>query len=320
MKHADFLLQVVVYELTPSFPQGRYTLSLTKLASYRTSTNPLDLAVTPATPSSPATIAVADLMKSLSIVALTPPGSSIEGLDGSANPHDWAMVDVARHFATVWSSSVACIGENEWLLADMEGNLIVLRRNIGGVTAEDQRRLEVTAEFRLGEIVNKIKPIFPTGINPGMAAAASQGKGKTRAGSLTSPTDPNGAPRGDIRTGPLVYPTAFLATVEGGVYLHATISPTYMDPLLRLQAALSARIQAPGHMPWTRYRAPRTEVKESDEPYRVVDGEVLECVLAMDDNLLEEVVGELNLGLGDRGGQMSRDEVRGWVESLKRLY
>ena len=47
---------------------------------------------------------------------------------------------------------------------------------------------------------------------------------------------------------------------------------------------------------------------------------MLECVLGMDDKLLEEVVGEVNVGLGDRGGQLSTNEIRAWTESLKRLY
>lgn len=67
--------------------------------------------------------------------------------------------EVARHFATVWTTAVADIGANQWLVSDAEGNLIVLRRNVDGITEEDRRRLEVTSELLLGEMVNRIRPV-----------------------------------------------------------------------------------------------------------------------------------------------------------------
>lgn len=67
--------------------------------------------------------------------------------------------EVARHFSTVWTTAVADIGENMWLVSDAEGNLIVLRRNVNGVTDDDRRRLEVTSEMLLGEMVNRIRPV-----------------------------------------------------------------------------------------------------------------------------------------------------------------
>ena len=241
------------------------------------------------------------------------------------------MFEIARHFATVWSSAVACTGENEWLLADMEGNLMVLRRNTNGPTAEDRKRLEVISEFRLGEVVNKIKPIMSPAVLANIMAEHAPGKGKARAGTATTAREPalkEAHSALDVeqpasttsRTGPLVYPTAFLATVEGGVYLHGTINPSYTDLLLRLQSAITSRIQAPGHMPWSNFRAVRTEVREAEEPYRVVDGEVLELVLGIGEDVLEEVVGELNAGSTGVGGGVGKEQVKAWVEGLRRLY
>lgn len=119
---------------------GKY--SLQKVATYRTSTAPVDIAVTDHT------IAVADLMKSISIIE----SNEIDALTIETK-------EVARHFSTVWTTAVADIGANQWLVSDAEGNLIVLRRNLDGITEEDRRRLEVTSEFLLGEMVNRIRPV-----------------------------------------------------------------------------------------------------------------------------------------------------------------
>lgn len=119
-------------------------VELRNIASYRTSTAPIDLAV------SDNLIAVADLMKSVSVV---------EASLSMESPIADRMKEVARHFQTVWTTAVADIAENTYLVSDAEGNLIVLRRNVNGVTAEDQRRLEVTSEMLLGEMVNRIRPV-----------------------------------------------------------------------------------------------------------------------------------------------------------------
>jgi DNA damage-binding protein 1 len=119
-------------------------VELRSVASYRTSTAPIDLAVTNNL------IAVADLMKSISVVeAAVIPGSEFTD----------RLKEVARHFQTVWTTAVADIAENTYLVSDAEGNLIVLRRNINGVTEDDRRRLEVTSEMLLGEMVNRIRPV-----------------------------------------------------------------------------------------------------------------------------------------------------------------
>lgn len=118
-------------------------MRLEKLASYRTSTAPVDVTVTGDL------IVVADLMKSVSIVKYR------EGEQGLPD----SLTEVSRHFQTVWSTGVACIGENAFLESDAEGNLIVLSRNINGATDEDERRLDVTSEISLGEMVNRIRPV-----------------------------------------------------------------------------------------------------------------------------------------------------------------
>ena len=264
-------LQVVLFGLVPS----RQSLELTKLATYRTSTNPLSLAVAP---TSPPTIAVADLMKSLSVLEVG---------------ENFQLKEVSRHFATLWSSATAVVGDNEWVVADMEGNLATLKRDPEGVTADDRKRLQLTGEFRLGEVVNKIVPIAS--------------KGKNRASSM--PTS--------VRSGPIVAPKAFLATIEGAIYMLGSINQAYTDVLLRLQSSLASKVQALGYMPWAKYRAWKTEVRDADEPFRFIDGEMVEQgLLHLSDADLEAVLRE--------GGllemNVTLEEVRTWGEELRRLY
>jgi DNA damage-binding protein 1 len=102
----------------------------------------------------------------------------------------------------------------------------------------------------------------------------------------------------------------------------ATINPAFVNVLLLLQSSLGTRVQAPGYMPWSKYRAWKTEVKEQDEPFRFVDGEMLEqALLAMSDVELETVLREA--GLMEEKPTLpavSVAEVRAWGEELRRLY
>jgi DNA damage-binding protein 1 len=114
-----------------------------KKATYRTATVPIDLAV------HDNVIAIADLMQSLSIVEI------IKGTDGV----DDKLEAVARHFQACWSTAVVYIDDDSYLESDHDGNLMVLRRNINGVTLEDRKRMEMTSSMNLGEGVNKIQRI-----------------------------------------------------------------------------------------------------------------------------------------------------------------
>ncbi len=281
-----------MYALVPRSKHS-HSLNLEKLAAYRTATNPLSLSVTPATKVSPALIAVADLMKSVSILMLIPPAPNT-GLS-------WELSETARHFATMWSSSVSVVSDNEWVAADMEGNLIVVRRNVNGVAEDDRKRLEVTSEFRLGEVVNSIVPV----------RMSSENLLTTRARGSSTTTNPNAVT--NVPAGPVVTPKAFLATVEGGVYMLGTISAEYQDVLMRLQQAVAVRTKGLGYMPWAKYRAFKNEVRETDEPFRFVDGELIEGFLNSSQETMEAVLADLGAGL-------DLETLRGMVEGLKRLH
>jgi DNA damage-binding protein 1 len=270
----------------------------------------MQISVTPSTATSPAIIAVADLMKSLSILELRQSGKD-------QTPR---LTEVSRHFDTLWSSACAPTGDNEWVVADMEGNLAILKRDPEGVTMDDKQRLQVTGEFRLGEVVNKIIGIPDSG----SATASSSGKGKERARTRSSVSEAHNGSRMEVekltRSGPIVQAKAFLATIEGAIYMLGTINPSYTDALLRLQTSLASQVQAPGFMPWAKFRAWKTEVRDTaDEPFRFVDGEMVEQgLLKLSDRHLETALRQA--GLMEGASPVTVQEVRSWGEELRRLY
>lgn len=119
------------------------SMKIEKLASYRTSTAPVDLTVVDDV------IVVADLMKSVCLVQFVP------GKDGTPDK----LAEIGRHYQTVWSTAVASVDDNTLLLSEAQGNVIVLSRNTQGVTDQDKHRLVPTSEIALGEMVNRIRPI-----------------------------------------------------------------------------------------------------------------------------------------------------------------
>jgi len=219
-------------------------------------------------------IAVADIMKSVSIVQYT---------RGRAGGPD-KLVEIARHFSIAWSTAVTCVDDDTYLESDAEGNLQVLRRNVSGVTEDDRRRLEVTSEMQLGEMVNRIRPI-------------------------KVPTTPD-----DV-----IIPKAFMATVEGSIYLFGLISQDKQDFLMRLQSSVAEHVSAPGEesisspgsIPFNTYRAFRNAVREGEEPFRFVDGELVEKFLDCKPDVQAKIVEGL-------GAQL--EDVKTIVEGLRRLH
>lgn len=137
---AALVKTVVIYKY---YETTTISADFTKLASYRCSTCPIDLVV------NENIIAVADLQKSLVLLEYQP----------SQENQPAKLFEVARHYQSYWATAVSYLGDNSYLESDQEGNLIILRRNTEGVTLEDQRRLEVTGEFHLGEMVNRMQKI-----------------------------------------------------------------------------------------------------------------------------------------------------------------
>ncbi|KAI1279993.1 mono-functional DNA-alkylating methyl methanesulfonate N-term-domain-containing protein [Xylaria sp. FL0933] len=233
---------------------------LKKLASYRSATYPIDVAV------DGDTIAVADLMKSMSLVDFTP----------AADGQPAKLTEVSRHYQSFWATALCHVDEGTWLESDTQGNLMVLRRNATGVTLEDKRRMEVTSEINLGEMVNKMRKVTV-----------------------------------DASDSAIIIPKAFIGTVEGGVYLFGIISPRYQDLLMRFQKKLADVVETTGTIEFSQYRSFRNEERESDGPFRFVDGELLERFLDLD----ERQQGKVCEGLGPNAEAM-----RNLVEELKRMH
>lgn len=138
---AALVKTVVVFDF--KYPSAS-TPIFEKKATYRTSTAPIDLCV------KGNIIAVADLMKSVSVLEYRPRSRAAAMQD--------ELVEAARHYQTVWTTAVSDVDKDIWLLADSEENLLVLSKDTEGATEEDRKRLRVTSELSLGEMVNRIRP------------------------------------------------------------------------------------------------------------------------------------------------------------------
>ncbi|EME40732.1 hypothetical protein DOTSEDRAFT_177898 [Dothistroma septosporum NZE10] len=255
---AALIKTVIIYDF--EFAASKATL--TKKASYRTATAPIDVCVTGNV------IAVTDLMKSMSLV---------EYKKGRTGMPD-TLTEIARHFETLWGTAVANVADNTYLQSDAEGNLIVLQHDTNGFSEEDRRRLRVTSELLLGEMVNRIRRIDVT------------------------PTH-----------GALVIPRAFLATVEGSIYLFALIVPGKQDLLMRMQNNMASLVKSPGHVEFATFRGFKNQVRDegANGPSRFVDGELIERFLDCGQDIQEEIIRDLGIEL---------EEARGMVESLRRIH
>lgn len=157
---------------------------------------------------------------------------------------------------------------------------MVLRQNLGGMTSYDRQRLEVVSEIRLGEMVNRIQRV-----------------------------------QVESSANAVVMPKAFMGTVDGSVYLFALIADSKRDLLMRLQQAVAARVQSLGNVPFNTYRAFKNSVREAEEPFRFVDGELIEKFLDCPATLQERICEDLGL---KKAAEV--EEMRAMVEGLRRMH
>lgn len=80
---------------------------------------------------------------------------------------------------------------------------------------------------------------------------------------------------------------------------------------MRLQSNLAALVDAPGHVPFAKYRAFKNQVREADEPFRFVDGELVEMFLDQDEEMQRRACEGLDVDV---------EGMRGIVEALRRLH
>lgn len=113
----------------------------------------------------------------------------------------------------------------------------------------------------------------------------------------------------------VVIPRAFLATVEGSIYLFCLIAPGKQDLLIRLQNQLAEMVQSSGGVPFAKFRGFRNQVRDAGEegPARFVDGELIERFLDCPVEVQEAVVKDLP-------GEVGVEEIRGMIEGLRRIH
>lgn len=80
---------------------------------------------------------------------------------------------------------------------------------------------------------------------------------------------------------------------------------------MRLQQAIASRVQSPGNVPFNTYRAFKNSVREAEEPFRFVDGELIEKFL--------DCPGTMQEGICEEVGMVDVEEMRTMVESLRRI-
>lgn len=120
---------------------------IVKIASYRTHSEPIDLGVRDNM------IAVGDLMKGPSLLEYS-----------SQNGTDYKLDEVARNYQTLWTTAIELWDKETIICGDAEGNMSIWRRDVNGVTDEDQKRLQLVGDIRIGEMVNRIRkgePLTP---------------------------------------------------------------------------------------------------------------------------------------------------------------
>lgn len=81
---------------------------------------------------------------------------------------------------------------------------------------------------------------------------------------------------------------------------------------MRLQSTLAAYVDSVGNLPFNKFRAFRSMVREADEPFRFVDGELIERFLSCEPSIQEEIVRLL--------GAVNVESVKGMIEALRRLH
>lgn len=82
---------------------------------------------------------------------------------------------------------------------------------------------------------------------------------------------------------------------------------------MRLQGYIAAYVDSLGNMPFNKFRAFRSAVREAEEPFRFVDGELIERFLSCEPQIQEEIVGFL-------GGEVDVEGVKATIEALRRLH
>ncbi|KAI5813292.1 mono-functional DNA-alkylating methyl methanesulfonate N-term-domain-containing protein [Pyronema omphalodes] len=279
-----------------SYTSLRSSTGLTKLCSHRTHSSPIDLSI------SGNIISIADLMK----------GPHILQFHRLPSPH---LKELAHTYQTSWTTSLTAIDKHTVIAADADTNITMWQRD--EEVLGDRKRLRCIAEFRLGEMVNRFRniPGNPGGVPVlGMPGSYRGEPGKdvpmdSSASAAVGVASGSGsaAISAETETRPLT-PIAFLATVEGGIYMIATIRGDLVDLLLNLQTEMMKVVKSLGELEWGKWRAYSGLDRCAEEPLRVVEGEFVGRFLELEEGMQRSLVDKI-------GGTL--ENVKEAVESLR---
>jgi DNA damage-binding protein 1 len=80
---------------------------------------------------------------------------------------------------------------------------------------------------------------------------------------------------------------------------------------MTLQSNLAELVHTPGDIPFAKYRAFKNQVREAEEPFRFVDGELIERFLDVEEGVQKKAVEGLGIDV---------ETTRGLIEGLRRLH
>lgn len=75
---------------------------------------------------------------------------------------------------------------------------------------------------------------------------------------------------------------------------------------------MAESVESVGQLPFNKFRGFRSMAREADEPFRFVDGELIERFLGCEGGVQERIV--QSVGVGDV------EQVKGMIEGLRRLH
>lgn len=223
-------------------------------------------------------VAVGDLMRSIQLLAFRPESDTLES--------------VARDYHTNWMTAVDALDDDTYVGAENSYNLFAVRRDAGAATDDDRARLDVVAEYHVGEFINR----FASGslvMRPPEEASAGGGAG----GAATTAPPPR--PR-----------TLLYGTIGGVVGVLAVLTPEQYAFFDRLQACMRRAVRGVGGFDHAEWRAFASE--RATAPARgVIDGDLVEQFLELPPAAAAAVAAEF-------GGAATSESIAKAVDELSR--
>ena len=212
-------------------------------------------------------VGVGDLMRSIQVLAYNPATRTLE-------PR-------ARDYHSNWMTAISALGpgDDAFLGAENSYNLFSVVRNASAAADEDRARLDVAAEWHLGDFVNRFVPGSLV-MRPPDGAGGGEGGGGGDA--LTS--------------APLIAgPTLLFGTIGGAVGVVAPLSAARFAWFDRLQACMRRAVRGVGGLDHAGWRAFANE--RGAAPGRgVVDGDLVEQFLELPATVATDVAADFGRG------------------------